>query len=116
MSANCGCGGRYLPGDGEAADVWREGRVAAARKEHACIECQRPIRRGERFCFASGLADGEWFTLRRCATCATIAELVALKLDACPQWGDLINTAVEDAGLDFWSLYGSPAPSEGADG
>lgn len=56
---------RYYP----ETDEWR-----TARKEHRCGECNRTIRRGERHHVGGGAMEGDWYTHRTCAHCATVRE------------------------------------------
>lgn len=54
--------------DAEQPEFWHdEWRTAA--KDHACGECRRRIRRGERHHFVSSLYDGRWSSWRTCEHC-----------------------------------------------
>lgn len=64
LSGNC---------DGDAASVYSRSEVRAA-KEHACSECWKPIKRGDRYDLVKGCWDGSWSTFRTCFLCVEIRE------------------------------------------
>lgn len=55
--------------DGEGWDFFSDRNVKAARKEHCCNECNRTIRVGESYYFATGKSDGYVSTMHVCAHC-----------------------------------------------
>lgn len=85
MSCHCSYGYE----EGEPCDVWREGQVQRSRKPHRCCECGDVIPAGSRYCYAFSVYDGMPNTFRRCASCATLAELYAELNKSCPLWGGL---------------------------
>lgn len=44
-----------------------------ARKEHQCMDCCRTIAKGERYHYATGLADGRWDVMKLCQHCEMAA-------------------------------------------
>jgi hypothetical protein len=40
-----------------------------AKKEHVCGECSGKIKPGEKYWYATGLCEGEWFDAKVCAAC-----------------------------------------------
>jgi hypothetical protein len=99
-ATTCGCHLGYE--DCDSALLWSEGRVTATKKPHKCYECHDEIPAGSRCCKASWMqARGErWTTAYRCATCAALAEYVALTNGACPLWGGL-SESCDGAGVDW---------------
>ena len=53
--------------------VWNED-TRRARKEHVCVECREPIRKGELHKYVSSLFDGHWSTHRTCLLCDEIGD------------------------------------------
>lgn len=45
-----------------------------ALKAHKCCECDKPIQYGERYEYASGKCEGDFWTAKTCLVCAEIAE------------------------------------------
>ncbi len=58
-------------GEGEPPK-FSETRMVKARKEHKCIECLEPIKKGEEYQRCSGLWDGGFNTYRTCKHCADL--------------------------------------------
>jgi hypothetical protein len=48
--------------------------VRHAAKEHKCCECDKIIAKGERYEYASGKCEGEFWDAKTCLICAEIAE------------------------------------------
>lgn len=45
-----------------------------ARKEHVCVECRDPIKRGELHEYITMLFDGSWSSYRMCLLCTEIGD------------------------------------------
>jgi hypothetical protein len=76
-------------------DVFRS-QERTARKDHICGECGRPIAKGERYHWATGLADGRWDTFRMCGQCHASSRWL---LDVCGGW---LYHGVREELLDHW--------------
>lgn len=59
----------------EFADVWRESHPKA-RKDYKCVECCRPIKKGEVYHCMRSLFEGSWTNTRECAKCEHARALV----------------------------------------
>lgn len=57
----------------EHCTVWNE-TSRTARKEHVCVECREPIKKGELHQYVSSLFDGHWSTHRTCLLCVEIGD------------------------------------------
>lgn len=57
-------------------DPWDffHGGHRVARKKHQCMDCRRTIAPGERYHYATGLADGRWSVMKLCQHCEVAAE------------------------------------------
>lgn len=59
-----------LNGVGEAPSVLVfESKTRKARKPHACTHCKREISKGDKYEYASGVEDGEFFENKVCFRC-----------------------------------------------
>ena len=54
-------------------DYFRSGH-RVARKDHQCMDCFRTIHKGERYHYATGLADRRWCEMKLCQHCEAAAE------------------------------------------
>tara|TARA_R110002153_G_scaffold9324_2_gene38604 strand:+ start:1343 stop:1645 length:303 start_codon:yes stop_codon:yes gene_type:complete len=43
--------------------------IGAARKQHRCCECPRPIKVGDSYCIVSGTWEGDFYTNKVCLRC-----------------------------------------------
>jgi hypothetical protein len=53
------------------AELHRE-TVRTARKEHTCIECEEPIKPGEKYHYVTQKCDGEFHEMKVCTPCERI--------------------------------------------
>lgn len=102
------CSGYYPDDSGDYGELWREGWVMAARKEHKCIECGRAIGKGERYAFAKQLFCGSWEIYRRCLACQTYAEVFATLTNICLLWGGIHEEAEYGDEFVEWNDEGEP--------
>jgi hypothetical protein len=67
--------------------------VRTARKEHVCHECRKPIVRGQRYEYASGVWDGRPSSFKTCLLCVEIRTHFA-----CDGWiyGEIWNDLAEN--------------------
>ena len=68
--SDCGVCLTGFDGDCEFCSV----RVRTARKPNRCSECHKEITRGEKYEYAWGKSDGDFWTAITCLTCAEIAK------------------------------------------
>jgi len=68
MECSCSAYGGDFDDDG----VYSSSRELTARKEHQCYECQRTIKKGEKFTYHSIFSDGTIANFKVCATCTSI--------------------------------------------
>lgn len=79
--------------DLEPWDVYGDSRPTA-RKEHGCIECDRTIRKGEKYFRAEGCIDGTWLTYKLCQHCDSLSGFMMTLCNGWP-FGDLYDELVE---------------------
>jgi hypothetical protein len=75
--------------------VWNED-TRRARKEHVCVECREPIRKGELHQYVSSLFDGSWSSHRTCLLCVEIGDHFS-----CGR-GRIVETLWEDLEANFF--------------
>lgn len=80
-----------------------------AKKEHKCGECGRTIKPGEKYWYATGLCEGDWFDAKVCAQCEDMynfvkAHVPCLCVSFGNQHGELIACAGK-AGREAPGLY-----------
>jgi hypothetical protein len=82
--------------DAEPAKVW-DANYVTARKPWTCVECRRPIAKGERHERVGALHDGSWSTYRTCLGCVDIrrAFFAADDEGGCFEVGELFAGLVE---------------------
>jgi len=85
-----GCYCEWTEGD---PPEWCHSHMRTARKEHVCCECLEPIRRGERFEYASGKWEGKIRAYKTCAYCAALRVTLNAKVDGIA-FGDLACVAM----------------------
>lgn len=98
--ADCAC--LYGGWDDYDGSGFQSSTTRTARKPHACKECRRPIRPGERYEHFSTKYEDRIFTIKTCATCAEIRE--ALYCDGYVfgrMWEDIREQFFEQGGLNI---------------
>lgn len=88
---------------GDGPSVYREEERTAA-KEHACVECNAPILKGERHLYYRGLWDGSWSDGRQHLLCR----------DACVWIRDVLEGECVAFGAltDWWEEHRRSADCE----
>ena len=80
-----------------------------AKKEHKCGECCRTIKPGEKYWYATGLFEGDWFEAKVCPDCEAMYLFVKAHVPClCVSFGnqheELLDCARE-AGHEAPGLY-----------
>lgn len=64
-----------------------------ARKEHICIECRKPIKKGQQYWYFEGVYAGKWESFKTCLRCEKVREQAEVKYkanwDEGPAFGEL---------------------------
>lgn len=89
MSYSCGCDSYSYPYRAE---------VRRAKKAHWCAECGRKIEPGERYEYATGKCEGDWFDCHTCPQCLNLREFVVAHVPCvCIEHGNANETLLEAA-------------------
>lgn len=75
---------------------YREERDRKARKAHKCGECSASIQPGERYWYATGRCEGEWFDAKVCARCTALYDYLKAHVPClCVSFGNMIEELME---------------------
>lgn len=77
-----------------------------ARKAHACCECRRTIKAGDRYEYISGVWDGTPDSYKTCLRCVDLRAAYYVTMDGLAPLGDLLGAIcerVQDSGRD-WAI------------
>ena len=88
---------------GYDGDGWRvyHAEPRRARREHACVECGRPIRHGERYEHAWGVSDdGESVAYKTCGSCASVRDVLF-----CSFFHGMLWEEIERSVREEWAPY-----------
>ena len=98
-------------GDGPSCS-YQETRKA--RNAHVCCECRKPIERGQRYEYASGVWDGRPDSFKTCLLCVEIRNHFACEGWIYEQlWGDLRENFFDDMKMGGPCMQGlSPAAKQ----
>jgi len=64
---------------GERCEVWNR-TTPRARRQHTCVQCDRPIVPGEKYLRVGALYDGHWSTITAHITCDEIVRYIAFQV------------------------------------
>lgn len=84
-------------------------RFPVAKKEHKCGECARKIQPGEKYWYAAGLCEGDWFDAKVCSLCRAMYDFVKAHVPClCISFGNQheeLLACAEEAGREAPGLY-----------
>lgn len=96
MSIDCYCD--YDPPEFHSSRI-----VKAARREHKCEECCKPIKIGERYEYVFGMWDGYLSEFKTCARCLDIRQWVKNNVPCfCWAHGNMLGDAKETVEEAAW--------------
>lgn len=79
--------------DAPYPEVYHESHPVA-RRAHACLECGRVVRPGERYRLVRGKWEGVWSTIKECAHCEAIGDVMNVLCGGYPH-GELLDELVD---------------------
>lgn len=69
-----------------------ESDMRKARKEHRCVECRRSIHAGDRYEYAAGVWDGDFYAFKTCLRCVGLRAAHTSAAPSCSAvFGELLS-------------------------
>lgn len=63
-------------------------KTQTARKDYLCIECQKPIKKGDKYWYFKAVYPGQgWEKYKTCLKCKRVRDLAEAKYDFYPEEG-----------------------------
>ena len=79
-------------------------KMRTANKEHTCCECNKKIRKGEEYCYESGIWEGAPNSYKTCKDCYQIREAFFCNFVFGSMWEDFRNACAESEFLSEKAL------------
>lgn len=96
--------------DAEAADIWQETSVRAA-KDHTCSACKETIRRADFYVLHKILGDDSWTTVRRCLRCDAMYQALDAKIKVATDHEEAADIRL-NCGHEYKKRWGEEPPPE----